>query len=126
MQGAEVVQVCFDFGVTIRMQGGWELRINGDFRITAEGRTDHANAQSERLSEPRALSFLQLVVRDATVRDGTLQIRFSDGSALHVSPPEKFEGWTLSGPDHLLMVSLPGGQLAVWRRGSGASDDAAQ
>ncbi|MHA7194428.1 DUF6188 family protein [Paenarthrobacter nitroguajacolicus] len=45
---------------------------------------------------------------------GALHMEFSDGSTIDVLPDERYEAWTLAGPDGLLLVSLPGDGLAIW------------
>ena len=40
--------------------------------------------------------------------------RFDDGHLLKVAPDPQYEAWTASGPDGMLVVSVPGGDLAVW------------
>ncbi|WP_370629240.1 DUF6188 family protein [Paenarthrobacter nitroguajacolicus] len=43
-----------------------------------------------------------------------LHLEFPDGSIIDVLPDERYEAWTLAGPDGLLLVSLPGNGLALW------------
>jgi Family of unknown function (DUF6188) len=39
---------------------------------------------------------------------------FSDGSSISVEPDPRYEAWQLHGPETFLLVSLPGGELAIW------------
>ena len=48
-------------------------------------------------------------------KSGALRIVFGDGHLLDVKPDPDYEAWTATGPDGMLMVSLPGSDLAVWR-----------
>lgn len=54
------------------------------------------------------------VTRAVAHKNGRLEIAFTDGSALSVEPDPKYEAWDLRGPRHFLVVSTPGGGLAVW------------
>lgn len=45
---------------------------------------------------------------------GALSVRFSGGAHLSVKPDAAYEAWSVSGPDGALVVSTPGGKLAVW------------
>lgn len=40
------------------------------------------------------------------------------GTTLHCPESPEFEAWSLSGPSGVLVVSMPGGDLAVWSAGS--------
>lgn len=51
---------------------------------------------------------------------GALRVRFGDGTRLNVEPDESYEAWNVSGPDGLLIVCTPGGQLVSWSAGGGA------
>ena len=54
------------------------------------------------------------VSRSNVLEDGQLLIEFDEGGTLAVLPDEKFESWQLTGPDRFLIVSLPGGETALW------------
>ena len=51
-------------------------------------------------------------IADAT---GVLDVTFEGGARLHVEPDPAYEAWNVSGPNGALVVSMPGGELAVWR-----------
>jgi len=54
-------------------------------------------------------------VKSATVDDAdVLNLVFSNGASIRVEPDEAYQAWTVAGPDGLLVVSMPGGELAVW------------
>lgn len=50
---------------------------------------------------------------------GGLDVTFEGGARLHVEPDPAYEAWNVSGPDGALVVSTPGGELAVWTAGGG-------
>jgi len=47
-------------------------------------------------------------------KDGRLKLELSGGNRLHIFAGQEFEPWTLVGPDGLRVVSVPGGELAIW------------
>ena len=46
--------------------------------------------------------------------DGQLHLAFADGAHIEVAPDEGYEAWNVTGPGGARIVSLPGGELAVW------------
>lgn len=58
---------------------------------------------------------LGLDVVESTADDsGALRIAFEDGSLIQVPADEAYEAWNVSGPHGALVVSMPGGELAIW------------
>ena len=45
---------------------------------------------------------------------GALEMTFDGGAHLHVGADPEYEAWNVSGPAGALIVSMPGGELAVW------------
>ena len=61
------------------------------------------------------LDVLHVVVDDARAhQDGSLHLAFADGAHIEVAPDEGYEAWNVTGPGGARIVSLPGGELAVW------------
>jgi hypothetical protein len=55
------------------------------------------------------------VTRAAAYKDGHLAIVFGHGVWIRVPVSQTFEAWNVVGPGGLRVVSLPGGDLAVWK-----------
>ncbi len=53
------------------------------------------------------------VLSAVAFKSGRLRIGFDDGNLLKVAVDPQCEGWTATGPNGMLVVSLPGGGLAV-------------
>lgn len=51
--------------------------------------------------------------------DGGLRIGFGGGAELLVGADDEAESWAVVGPGGLLIVCMPGGDLATWRAGPG-------
>jgi hypothetical protein len=51
-------------------------------------------------------------------KNGEIELRFTDGSTLTAGPDMAYENWDIVGAGHLLIVCMPGGELAVWYPGA--------
>lgn len=47
--------------------------------------------------------------------DGSLRLSFVDGSSVQVPGSPQYEAWGMVGPAGLRVVSVPGGELAIWQ-----------
>jgi hypothetical protein len=119
--GAVVDTCCFDHAVVLRLindGSAWELRIETPFALTAAQGTEHLVLPGEASHLETVLTILRTTIEGAAAfKDGHLELQLSNGTVLHAPPDEGFEAWTLSGPDGLLLVCLPGGELARWSNG---------
>jgi uncharacterized protein DUF6188 len=115
LDGQTVIRVCFDYGISLQTDNGFEIRIEADY--VARPLSDPVGDQPGRISQdPGAiLAVRNQIISVATVADsGTLSLTFSNGTVLSVEPHEMYEAWTVTGPRGMKMVSMPGGELAVW------------
>jgi hypothetical protein len=95
--------------------GETTLRIEGNFVVSREQASWRLSPERPQDIGP-ALSLVKLVVRRARAfKDGTLEVSFADGSTLRVPSDPEFEPWVLSANDGMRVVSLPGGDLAIWK-----------
>jgi hypothetical protein len=94
----------------LRIESACTLRIN-----------DHEYTLSPEKDRPKAFQPLALLVgqkaaaSSANDTTGELTIKLANGASIHVEPDEGFEAWAVAGPNGMLVVSVPGGELAVWR-----------
>jgi hypothetical protein len=117
LAGRTVERLCFDFAVTLVFGGGLELRIEQPFVISRADGSESLlipEGDPDRLATAVGLARSE-VLRAEGFKDGHLEIAFSDGSKLGVPADEGYEAWELVGPGGLRTVSLPGGDIAVWR-----------
>ena len=117
LSGRSVERLCFDFAVTLIFGDDLQLRIEQPFVVEGpDGRETLfvPGGDADRLAPVVTLARRE-VTRAEAFKDGHLEIIFSDGTSLGVPPDEGFEAWELVGPGGLRTVSLPGGDLAVWR-----------
>lgn len=123
VKGWRISQVCIDYAFTL-VAWNWvdEEEVSVRFRI--EGKfVVHEGDQEWEISpsESSAMSFApaltvwnrEIVLAHAN-SDGSLSIRLSDDVSLAVPIDPNYEAWEATGTGGLRLVSLPGGELAVW------------
>jgi hypothetical protein len=117
-----VNRCCIDWAVTLEMQthdgDRFELRIGDTFTFTtADGVEKSLQPEENPAGLGPVLGCTRTAVKSATaVEDGRLEMSFADGSSLHVAPSSACEAWELTGPQGSKIVSMPGGELAIWQR----------
>lgn len=122
VEGQQVTRCCIDSqGVLILCENLIEIAISEPFTLmTSSGRRyvlDPAPSTDSGSLAP-ILQVMRQVIRAGTAfNDGRLELSFRDGSWIGVPSGKDFEAWTLAGPggvDGLKIVSIPGGELAIW------------
>jgi Family of unknown function (DUF6188) len=111
LAGQKLQFVRLDDVVVLGFPGGRQVLIETVARlVTPNGRTDPEPADDDALA-----TLLGDVVRTAEVcTTGELRICFESGTALLVTAHPEIESWAVTGPDGLLLVCLPGGEVAAW------------
>jgi hypothetical protein len=117
--GHWVTQCRVDDGFTLIIGNeveSFEVRIEQWFELTFGGEKTRFDPQTDPTLLGPALTTLHTGVMKAVASaDGQLVVTFVDKALLYVPPCEDYEPWTLSGPAGLRLVSMPGGELAIWR-----------
>ena len=110
------VDHAFTLVVTDEPKQVFEVRIEQPFFIESRGVESAIDLEAESACLGPALSVLhQVVERASAFKDGRLGLAFANGTLLRVPFSVEFEAWEIVGPDGLRIVSLPGGELALWR-----------
>jgi hypothetical protein len=112
----EVQRLAFDWAVGVELVAGddrYYLRIESPF-VLQEGSTESLVVPEI----PSTAGALLLVLRQKVVElemfdEGHLEMQLSQ-SRISVPGTEDYEPWELTGPNGLRVVSIPGGELAVW------------
>lgn len=117
--GRSVTQCRFDYAFTLVLDdpdGAFEIRIGEPFTLSTAGGDEVAlKPEGQPAAMGPALAVLRLAVeRVVAFKDGRLELWFTDGGRLYAPAGEDFEPWDLVGPAGLRIVSLPGGELAIW------------
>ncbi|MFI5729649.1 DUF6188 family protein [Kribbella sp. NPDC051587] len=114
--GGRVVEQCLvDHAFSLRCDEAHLIRIEGPMTYWDSNGWPH---QVDPDSEPVGMGVLLQLLRRTVVSAeaaGGLQIEFDDQSRLQVEPDD-YEAWSYAGPDGMRVVSLPGGDLAIWQR----------
>jgi hypothetical protein len=119
--GAQVTRCCADYAaVAVLLSNGLQLYIEGVFSYV--GHNGHAhmlNPDGDATDLAPILRLRRLTATDgAAFKDGRLEMGFEDGSQISVPADQRYEAWNISGPggpDGLKIVSMPGGELAIWQ-----------
>jgi hypothetical protein len=111
LDGQTVIRACFDYGISLQTDNSYEIRIESDYVVQSSG--DRSGCGSQDPGHILAAA-LNEIISTATVDSGTLNLTFSNGTVLRVEPHEMYEAWTVTGPRGMKVVSMPGGELAVW------------
>ncbi len=114
-----VTQCRLDYAFTLVVAddpaGSFEIRIERPFAVHHGGHEIVLDPEGESEAMAPALAFLRREVERAIAfKDGRLQLCFVGGGALRVPADEEYEAWSIVGPAGLRVVSMPGGELAVW------------
>lgn len=117
-----VTRCCIDNEcVTILCQNLVEITISEPFMLISADGNRHALDPDPSL-DPRTLAPLlgimrQVIGSGVAFNDGRLELLFQDGAIIGVPPGADYEAWTLTGPGGpvaLKVISVPGGDLAIW------------
>jgi hypothetical protein len=116
LAGKEVLSTLVEYSAVLHFSRGYTARIESPFSITRAGERQNLSPDSDPQGSFQLLeALLHQVVRRAEVDDsGALSLEFHNEAAIRVEPHDKYEAWAVSGPDGFLVVSLPGGGLAIW------------
>ncbi len=111
-----VTQLKFDYAVTIDLGIYRAFRLESPFVFYSAGGTRHEiDPEGNPEEVAPCLLMNRATVRSAKARlDGRLEIDFKGGMRCLVPPGEAYEAWNYAGPDGLLIVSIPGGDLTIW------------
>jgi len=118
LKSRTVTRCCIDAALSIEF---WEkgttttvIRIGGRMRIEDGGMRLDISPRKPRESAQAAVLWGKKVAQATGRADGTLDVSFEDGSRLVVPVDPHYEAWEVSADDGFLVVSQPGGRLAIW------------
>jgi hypothetical protein len=120
LAGCAVVQCCVDWALTLRLEhpsGTFEVRIEQPFTFTsATGSEVLLVPENDPTGLGPVLACSRTAVEEAAASDdGELAMSFADGSSIRIRSSPDHEAWGLTGPAGLRVVSVPGGELAIWQ-----------
>ncbi|MGW0356281.1 DUF6188 family protein [Nocardia nova] len=116
--GQAISDVLVGFMVTVRIgeSSEFELQIEGDIELRLGSgpvyRVDSENYEKRRKEIESLVG--AVVVSARADESGALTLELDSGTSLRVPPDDDYEAWSIAGPGGYRVVSLPGGELAVW------------
>mgnify|MGYP001106437337 CR=1 FL=1 len=120
LQGRTVTQCQIDYGFTLVFLEPdapmFTIRIEGKFVLGTDRGKSWLCAREDPTALGPALGLLNQKVESVVAyKNGDLEVTFAYRTNLCVPPDSNYEAWQVTGPGGLLLVSLPGGGLSVWR-----------
>lgn len=108
-----------DFTVRLYFSGDFFLRMESAFALDLDGKTVRLSPEDDEpeLFQPMSGLVGQIVAESAIDDAGNLTLVFGNGVTLIAQPDSSYEAWTLTGPNGLMVVCMPGGELARWTAG---------
>ena len=119
-RGRRVERILVDYALTLVLDGSIALTIEcpavlSHGPITAPDAVPHHVVPDRQQVDQALALFGAEVLSSVAFKSGALRAVFSNGLHLNVAASNEFEAWQACGPGTLRVVSLPGGDLAVWR-----------
>ena len=108
--------VLIEYTVRMQLSDVYFIVIESPFRVEREGESISLSPEDdpdEAFAPVRELVG-QKVIEAISDNAGGLRVTFENGAHLVVDSDPAYEAWSVSGPDGALVVSTPGGKLAVW------------
>jgi hypothetical protein len=117
LRGKSLQSVLVEHTVRMQLSDVYFIVIESPFRLDVHGDSFSLSPEEERDDALQPLRQLvghtiEEVTADAL---GALHVIFEGDGRLTVEPDEAYEAWSVSGPGGALVVSTPGGELAVWK-----------
>jgi hypothetical protein len=114
--GKKLLSEWVEYSAVLHFSDDYEARIESPFILTMAGERYDISPDSD--PQESFLPLEQLLRQTVTSADvdesGVLSLAFGNGATIRVEPDDEYEAWTVAGPDGYLIVSMPGGELAIW------------
>jgi hypothetical protein len=117
LRGTSLQSVLVEYIVRMQLSDVYFIVIESPFRLDLHGHSLSLSPEEDRDDALDALrQLVDRTIEDATADDvGALHLTFERGARLTVEPDPAYEAWSVSGPGGALVVSTPGGKLAIWK-----------
>lgn len=126
--GRALVAYTADYTLQLQFSDDYFVRIETPFTLELPGNRIALSPENDSPEsfEPIAAIVGHSITEWAVDDDGALRITFGDSARFVIEPDADYESWTVSGPDGMLVVCTPGGELAVWQSTSESVDGTPQ
>ena len=124
LRGKSLQSVLVEHTVRMQLSDVYFIVVESPLRLEIHGDSLSLSPEEDRDDALQALrQLVDRTVEDATADDvGALHLTFEGGARLTVEPDPAYEAWSVSGPGGALVVSTPGGKLAIWKPQSNSDD----
>ncbi|MGB8939686.1 MAG: DUF6188 family protein [Streptomyces sp.] len=118
--GLEVSQLRIDHTLTLRLGPDAWITIETPAHLKRAGETLPSTASPTHIDPgtqnvgPALALFGASLVSALAFDDGRLVLDFAGGARLLAGPDPDYEAWNVGDAEGLKIVSLPGGELAIW------------
>lgn len=114
----QVTRCILDYAeVGLLLANGINVNIGQVFvYVYSDGAEVELDPEGEGILLAPILRLRRMIVKSGMAfKNGRLQVHFKDDSHIEVPASQQFEAWNITGPGGLLIVSIPGGNLAIWK-----------
>lgn len=117
LNGQSVMYCHVDYTFMVAFDDETTVTVESDFVYRSADGIEHAvRPGDDPASCGAALAITRLAARRGTgFEDGRLELELDDGSMILAPGADGYESWNIAGPDGFKVVSIPGGELAIWR-----------
>lgn len=116
LENRRLQSVLIEYTLKMEFAGAYFVVIEAPFTVELEGEAISLSPEigpDESFAPVRSL-IGHTVQKALADENGALRVTFENNARLLVGPDPTYEAWNVSGPDGALVVSTPGGKLAVW------------
>lgn len=113
-----------EYTLVLQLSGDYFIAISSTLSVDVAGRNIVLSPEEDSGESFQPIrELLGRTVETAEVNHkGALSVTFEEGSHVWVEPDPDCEAWNVSGPNGALVVSMPGGELAIWNPESNPDD----
>lgn len=118
LQGLTLLSEHVEYSAVLNFTEEYVARIESPFTVhLAKGNFELSPESDPPESFEPVRELLGQTVSESIVADsGTLKLTFANGASVQVEPDDDYEAWTVAGPRGMLIVCMPGGELAIWEK----------
>ena len=113
-----------EYTLVLQLSEVYFISISSPFTVELDGKSTRLSPEedSDHSFEPIREMVGRAIAEAGVHPAGALDVTFEGGARLQVEPDPHYEAWNVSGPNGALVVSMPGGELAMWSASVGAAE----
>ncbi len=119
LRGLSVTQITVDFHLVLALGSDWLVTVETSADLLqgpgrTESRPGFRLVPASQDVAPALQLFGSKILSAVAFKSGALRLVFDNGMHLNCRSDPEFEAWQITGPAGWRIVSMPGGELAVW------------